>query len=60
MRVYALRHRVIPGDRLVLRLGESEYLSGPIHRVGTEAVILDDGTLVRFPDGKGCEVERAD
>lgn len=61
MRVYCLRHRVIPGDRLVVRpAGGREYLTQPIKMTGPNTVMLEDGTLFPFPSGKGCEVERAD
>lgn len=61
MRVYCLRHKVRPGDRLVLRLGiagDREYLSQPILQPGTEGAILVDGSLVPYPKGLGLEVER--
>lgn len=58
MRVYCLRHRVVPGDRLVLRLGEREFLTEPVATPGTDGVLLVGGEYVAYPPGKGLEVER--
>jgi hypothetical protein len=61
MRVYARRHRVIPGDRLVVRPNGDdgrEFLTLPIKETGPNTVLLEDGSMWPFPDGKGCEVER--
>lgn len=59
MRVYCLRRKVRPGDRLVLRLGEREFVTAdPVQTPGEEGAVLTTGEYVPYPAGKGLEVER--